>query len=275
MKPEDQGHDRPRDTDAPGDGEPPPEAYLRAMSSPPPSERAAAAIATAMEEYDRRSGRDSDTADTSATVTSILLGRWRQLSAAAAAVMILAAGSIVVLSDRGGPDRGTDLVAEDASVLAPAQNPAASRAAPDGADDTAENTEISEFAGSGDSGGPDVADGLDITDRMAAPAEIDDGHRDAAPESDTDPAGGPVARGIAAPDDPDAPVLETPADLVDYARDHADLAGTIPGPPCIPETSTMLGHARYRSTSVAVVRMIDDSIAAITLDDCAIVMTTE
>jgi hypothetical protein len=157
-------------------------------------------------------------------------------------------------------------------VLAPAQDPTASRPAPDGADDTAENTEIAEFAGSEDSGAPDD------TDPITAFAGIDDGHSDTAPESDPDTADGPVARGAAAPDDadtPDAPVLATPADLAAYARDHADLAGTIPGPSCMPETSTMLGHARYGRVDVAVVQLLDQRIAAITLDDCEIVATTE
>ena len=104
---------------------------------------------------------------------------------------------------------------------------------------------------------------------MAAFADDDDDD-----DGDGD-AYGTGAPEIAAPDSPDAPVLETPADLTAYARDHAGVAGTIPGPSCMPERSTMLGHARYGDTAVAVVRLLDEHIAAITLDDCEIVATTE
>ena len=239
-----------------------PDSYRRAMSSPPSSTRAGEAIAVAMAEYDRlglAGGRDT------ASVTSILARRWRPMAAAAAAVMILAAGSVVVLTDRGGSDQLSSEVALEPTTRTAAPEPATpepamSEAAP------ADPTDPTDASGD---------------DQIATFAEIDESTDESTagptpPEgaSDTDPATGPPVAAIAVPGDPAAPTLRTPTDLVGYARDYAGHADTMAGPSCAPQDSTMLGHARYGGTDVAVVRLVDERIAAIDLDDCEIVAAT-
>lgn len=223
------------------------ESYRRAMSSPPSSARATEAIAAAMAEYDRIGGAGGGD---SASVTSILARRWRPMAAAAAAVMMLAAGSVVVLTDRGGSDRLSSDVAAEPTVRTAAPDPTMADATPDDA--------------FGD-------------DQIATFAEIDDAVDEATAESTAEPMApdDPPVAAIAVPGDPEAPTLRTPTDLVGYARDYADHADTMAGPSCAPEDSTMLGHARYGDTDVAVMRLVDERLVAIDLDDCEIVAATE
>lgn len=223
------------------------ESYRRAMSSPPSSARATEAIAVAMAEYDRIGGAGGDD---SASVTSILARRWWPMAAAAAAVMMLAAGSVVVLTDRGGSDQLSSDVAAEPTVRTAAPDPTMADAAPTDA--------------FGD-------------DQIATFAEIDDAADEATDESTAEPMApdDPPVAAIAVPGDPEAPTLRTPTDLVGYARDYADHADTMAGPSCAPEDSTMLGHARYGDTDVAVMRLVDERLVAIDLDDCEIVAATE
>lgn len=230
------------------------ESYRRAMSSPPSSARATEAIAAAMAEYDRIGGAGGGD---SASVTSILARRWRPMAAAAAAVMMLAAGSVVVLTDRGGSDQLLSDVAAEPTVRTAAPEPTMADAAPAAPTDAFGDDQIAAFAEI-----DETAD--EATDEATDESTVE-------PIAPDDP---PVAA-IAVPGDPEAPTLRTPTDLVGYARDYADHADTMAGPACAPEDSTMLGHARYGDTDVAVMRLVDERLVAIDLDDCEIVAATE
>lgn len=230
------------------------ESYRRAMSSPPSSARATEAIAVAMAEYDRIGGAGGGD---STSVTSILARRWRPMAAAAAAVMMLAAGSVVVLTDRGGSDQLLSDVAAEPTVRTAAPEPTMADAAPAAPTDAFGDDQIAAFAEI-----DETAD--EATDEATDESTVE-------PIAPDDP---PVAA-IAVPGDPEAPTLRTPTDLVGYARDYADHADTMAGPACAPEDSTMLGHARYGDTDVAVMRLVDERLVAIDLDDCEIVAATE
>jgi hypothetical protein len=184
--------------------------------------------------------------------------RYRWLTGAAAAVVVLAVGGIVAGTIGRSSDDSTNVAIEPASAPAADAADAADagqvEAAPKNAAETGVMTATAETLAPG--GGDTIA----VTESTAAA------------ESTTPPTIGSID-GAASPDN--APSVESPDQLAAFAADPPATSRMAPSTACLPPGVDVLGEVVYRQQQAIVVRTPTGQISAIDRLSCAVLVTVD
>lgn len=254
-----------RDPDAPSDDVwQPIRASLREVAVP--ADAREGAIAAALAEFDALRAVPVSAAAAAVPAGDIVSldarrqRRYRWLTGAAAAVVVLAIGGIVASNIGRSNDDSTNVAIEPAS--APAAESAESadagqfEAAPKAAAETGVMTATAETMAPG--GGGTIA----VTESTAA----------AATESTTSPTIGSID-GAANPTA--APPVDSPDQLAAFAAAAPTTARLAPTTACLPAGAEVLGEVVYRQQQAIVVRAPTGQISAIDRLTCAVLITVD
>lgn len=255
-----------RDPDAPSDDVwQPIRASLREVAVP--ADAREGAIAAALAEFDALRAVPVAAAAAAVAAGDIVSidarrqRRYRWLTGAAAAVVVLAVGGIVAGTIGRSSDDSTNVAIEPAS--APAADAANSadagqlEAVPKAAAETGVMTATAETLAPG--GGDTIA----ATESTAAAA---------ATESTPPPTIGSID-GAASPDN--APPVDSPDQLAAFAADPPATTRAAPTTACLPPGVEVLGEVVYRQQQAIVVRAPTGQISAIDRLTCAVLITVD
>ena len=251
-----------RDPDAPSDDVwQPIRASLREVAVP--TDAREGAIAAALAEFDALHAVPVAAAAAAVPAGDIVSldarrqRRYRWLTGAAAAVVVLAVGGIVAGNIGRSNDDSTNVAIEPASAPAAESADAGQfEAAPKAAAETGVMTATAETMAPG--GGDTIA----VTESTAA----------AAAESTTPPTIGSID-GAASPSA--APPVESPDQLVEYAATVPAASRQAPTNACLPPEVEVLGEVVYRQQQAIVVRAPTGQISAIDRLTCAVLITVD